>query len=191
MDSPILDYLRIRRSVGAPQLVEPGPDAETLRDILTIAARVPDHGKLAPWRFVIYDRNARIKAVAALSDLAEAEEDEKQRTLLKEKAKQFAEAPLVVGVFSAPIMDHPKIPLWEQQLSVGAVCLNLLHAANSHGFGSTWLTGWYAYDEVAARYLGAQDGEKVAGFIHIGTRTMRPSDRDRPDMDKLISVWQG
>ncbi len=93
-------------------------------------------------------------------------------------------------MISAPIVDHPKIPLWEQQLSAGAVCLNLLHAAQAHGFAAQWLTGWFAYDEEAQRWLGLQEGEQVAGFIHIGTPKMPPSERDRPDIDAITTNWR-
>ena len=96
----------------------------------------------------------------------------------------------IVAVVSAPIADHPKIPLWEQQLSAGAVCLNLLHAAQAYGFSAQWLTGWYAYDEAARRWLGLKEGERVAGFLHIGTPNMPPTERDRPDIDAISTAWQ-
>lgn len=171
-------------------MVGPGPTAEELERILSIAARVPDHGKLAPWRFVLYDRASRADVVAGLRRIAEHAPDEKERRYRAEKANGFADAPLIVGVISAAIADHPKIPLWEQQLSAGAVCLNLLHAAFAHGFAAQWLTGWFAYDEEAQRFLGLKPGERVAGFVHIGTPTVPPVERDRPDVPALTTRWQ-
>lgn len=190
MDHRLADYLRTRRTVASPQMAEPGPDRSTLRDMLTIAARVPDHGKLAPWRFIIFDRERRGEAVEGLIRIAAHAPDEKERRLRAEKAKGFAEAPLVVGIVSAPIPDHPKIPLWEQQLSAAAVCLNLLHAAQAYGFTAQWLTGWFAYDEEAAGWLGVHAGERIAGFIHIGTPTATPTERDRPDIDAIVTEWR-
>lgn len=156
--------------------------------MLTIAARVPDHGKLAPWRFIVYERPARRQAVAALAAMA-GEADERERTKRAEQAKTFAEAPLVVGVVSRAA-EHPKIPLWEQQLSAGAVCINLIHAAHAHGFAAQWLTGWYAYDRQAMAYLGLAESERLAGFVHIGTAAAPPSERDRPDIGAITAFWR-
>ena len=190
MEERLVHYLRTRRTTPAAQMKEPGPDAATLRGMLEIAARVPDHGKLAPWRFTIYGRAAQAEAVAGLIRIADRASDERERRYRADKARGFAAAPLIVGVVSAPVADHPKIPLWEQQLSAGAVCLNLIHAAQAHGFAAQWLTGWYAYDEEAARWLGVKDGERVAGFVHIGTPTLPPSERDRPNVGAITSSWQ-
>ena len=190
MEGRLVDYLRTRRTIPAAQMGEPGPDAETLRAMLRIAARVPDHGKLAPWRFILFEGERRQQAVDGLIRIAETASDEKERRLRAEKARFFADGAVIVGVISAPIADHPKIPLWEQQLSAGAVCLNLLHAAQAHGFAAQWLTGWFAYDEKAERWLGLKEGERVAGFIHIGTPKMPPSERDRPDIDAITTSWR-
>ena len=190
MNGRLAGYLKTRRTIPSVQLREPAPDRKTLRDMLTIAARVPDHGKLAPWRFIIFDRDTREAVVAGLIRIAKHAPDEKEGQTRAEKAKGFADAPLIVGVVSAPIVDHPKIPLWEQQLSAGAVCLNLLHAAQAHGFSAQWLTGWFAYDDEAKAWLGLKSGERVAGFIHIGTPAMPPSERDRPDLDAITTAWQ-
>jgi nitroreductase len=190
MDDRLAGYLKTRRTIPAAQLSEPGPDPETLKAMLTIAVRVPDHGKLAPWRFILFDKTSREAAVAGLTRIAEAHADEKERRIRAEKAKGFADAPLVVAVVSTADPDHPKIPLWEQQLSAGAVCLNLVHAAQAHGFSAQWLTGWYAYDAEAKRWLGLKDGERVAGFIYVGTPQMPPTERDRPALDAIVSAWQ-
>ncbi len=189
MSERLVEYLRTRRTIPAAQLDAPAPDPETLRGMLEIAARVPDHGKLTPWRFILYERESRGAAVEGLIRIAGGAADEKERRYRADKARGFAEAPLIVGVISAPIAEHPKIPLWEQQLSAGAVCLNLLHAAWAHGFAAQWLTGWFAYDEAARRWLGLREGERVAGLIHIGTPTMPPSERERPNVEAITTRW--
>ena len=188
MNEHIIAYLESRRTVPSVQLGEPGPDARTLARLLKIAARVPDHGKLAPWRFIVFDQSSRHAAVTWLQRRAALEEDPSEAGKRANKAQIFANAPLVVGVVSAPA-SHPMIPLWEQQLSSAAVCLNLVHAAHAFGFGAQWLTGWYAYDADARAYLGLTPGEQVAGFIHIGTPMMPPAERDRPDIEALTTHW--
>ncbi len=185
----LADYLSTRRTIPAAQLGAPGPDSAALRAMLTIAARVPDHGKLAPWRFILFEKDRRA-AVEELVRIAERHGNERERAQRIEKAKGFADAPVVVCVVSAADPDHPKIPLWEQQLSAGAVCFNLLHAAAAHGFSAQWLTNWYAYDEEAMCFLGLTDGERVAGFVHIGTPKLPPTERDRPDVDAITEMWR-
>lgn len=189
MDDRLATYLKTRRTIPAAMLGEPGPDPATLSDMLTIAARVPDHGKLAPWRFVLFDKAAREKAVAGLLDIAARHPDEKERQVRAAKAKGFLDAPLVVGVISSVIADHPKIPVWEQQLSSACVAMDLVHAANAYGFAANWLTGWYAYDDEAKTWLGLKPQERVTGFVHIGTPTVPAIERDRPDVAKLTTAW--
>lgn len=189
MNETLIDYLSSRRTVPAAQLSEPGPDQAVLENILAIAARVPDHGKLAPWRFIVYDKAARQSSNAWLVERAAAISQHGDSGPEAEKARRFAHSPLVVGVVSSP-RDHPKVPAWEQQLSAAAVCLNLVHAAHAYGFSAQWLTDWFSYDEEAARFLGAGDGEAFAGFIHIGTPEIAPVERDRPDVAALTTRWQ-
>ena len=189
MDDRLAQYLKTRRTIPAAQLGKPGPDPATLHEMLMIAARVPDHGKLAPWRFIVFDSDSRAETIAGLTRIAAAHADAKEAQYRADKAKGFADAPLVVAVVSSPIADHPKIPLWEQQLSAGAVCLNLVHAARAYGFSAQWLTGWFAYDEEAARWLGVKAGERLAGFVYIGTPTMPPAERDRPNIDAITTKW--
>ena len=186
----LIEYLKARRSIPIPQLAEPGPEPETLAAMLTIAARVPDHGKLAPWRFILYDRTSRDALIRGLTRIAERTGDEKEGRTRAEKARALKDAPIIVGVVSAPILNHPKIPLWEQQLSAGAVCLNLIHAAQAHGFAAQWLTGWFAYDAEAKRWLGLKEGEQFAGLVHLGTTTMPPTERERPDIERITTNWQ-
>ena len=185
----IVAYLRSRRSIPAAQLGDPGPDEEALGAILTIAARVPDHGKLAPWRFLAYDRAARRQAASWLAARARETAEGSELTKRVNAAQAFMVPPLVVGVVSSPV-ESPKIPRWEQQLSAGAVCLNLVHAAHAYGFAAQWLTGWYAYDEASLRHLGLREGERVAGFIHIGAPAAPSAERDRPDVAAITTVWR-
>ena len=189
MTDGLAEYLKVRRSVPPVQMTGPGPDGETLRSMLTMAVRVPDHGKLAPWRFVIYDRDRRETLVSGLVRVAQSGSDEREALIRAEKTRGLMDAPLIVGVVSAPVADHPKIPLWEQQLSAGAVCLNLIHAAAAHGLAAQWLTGWYAYDVQARRWMGLSEGEAFAGLVHIGRSTVVPGDRERPNVDALTRVW--
>jgi nitroreductase len=181
-------HLNTRRSIPAAQLGEPGPDKGQIAEMLTIAARVPDHGKLAPWRFVLYPRQARRAAAEWLAARAAGHPEEAERRKRSESARQFAVPPLVVGVVSTAA-DNPKIPLWEQRLSAGAACMNLLHAAAAFGFAAQWLTQWYSYDEAALRYLGVEEGERMAGLVHIGTPHMPPTERWRPNVEALTAIW--
>ena len=189
MNDEVIGYLESRRTVPAAQLSEPGPDAKTLTRLLTIAARVPDHGKLAPWRFIVFDKPSRQSAFAWLKNRAAQAGDPAETAKRVATAQIFANAPLVVAVVSAPLA-HPKIPLWEQQLSSAAVCLNLVHAAQAFGYGGQWLTGWFAYDTEARAYLGIGEGEQVAGYIHVGTPNLPPVERDRPRVESLTTHWR-
>lgn len=184
----LLTHLRTRRSVPAANLSAPGPDSETLTDMLTIAARVPDHGKLAPWRFILFEGDARLAFGAALADLVKRRDREASEEFLQRERDRFASAPLVVGVVSCA-GPHPKIPEWEQILSAGAVCLNLVHAAYGHGFAAQWLTEWYAYDPEVLAMLGLEPHEQMAGFVQIGTAESIPTDRARPTLAGLITNW--
>lgn len=187
------DTLRLllgRRSHPAVSLRAPAPDGEDLTRILTAAARVPDHGKLAPWRFVLIRGSARETLGERLVALLEARDGPLPDDRRAQELGRFARAPLVVAVVSKAAV-HPKIPVWEQQLSVGAVCMNLVIAAHASGFAAQWLTEWMAYDDEAAALLGLAETERVAGFIHIGTPSEAPGERPRPDLDSIVSDWTG
>ncbi|MDQ0469044.1 nitroreductase family protein [Labrys wisconsinensis] len=180
-----IDLLKIRRSVPPAFLAEPGPDAAQLETLLTIAARVPDHGKLHPWRFIVYAGEAKAKAGRIIEEAFHAGNPDADTAALKKEATRFA-APLIIGVVSTAA-PHVKIPVWEQELSAGAVCANLVVAATALGFGASWLTGWFAYDaEVLAR-LGIEPHERVAGFVHVGTPTEVVPDRPRPALGEIVS----
>ena len=177
-----LALLAGRRSSSAQTLRAPGPDAAQLADLLRLGVRVPDHGKMAPWRFVIMQGDAKAALVERLRALASAQPSpgKAQAALIK-----LSEPPLSVMVVSAP-REGGK-PVWEQELSAGAVCTTLLIAAEAMGFGANWITDWYSYDAAAIRVLGLAAGEKVAGFIHLGTPAEAPLERQRPDLSALVS----
>ncbi len=182
----IADYLERRRSVAIPSLRGPAPDEPMLRRMLTIAARVPDHGKLAPWRFVIYRGEPAARLGTALRELVESREGSVGETRRAMEEKRFSRSPLVVGVVSTA-GPHVKIPEWEQVLSAGAVAMNLVHAAHALGFGANWVTEWVAYDDDAKRILGIAPAEKVAAFVHIGSFDATQGDRVRPDLDAIVT----
>lgn len=184
------DYLLSRRSVGMAFLREPGPDAAQLETLLTIATRVPDHGKLAPWRLVLIAGEDRARAGDKLAQIARAKNPALEDAALERERQQFLPAPLTVAVLSAPV-EHAKIPQFEQVLSAANVAFNLVHGAFALGFAAQWVTRWYAYDAQAASMLGARPGERFVGFIHIGTPSAVIEDRSRPDLGAVVSRWQG
>ncbi len=177
------DMLARRRSTAPDALAAPGPDEAQLRRLMEIALRVPDHGRLSPWRLILIEGEAKARWVARLAALAEEREDApKART----GVRKLAEAPLVVAVISTPVAGH-KVPEWEQQLSAGAVAMNLLNGAEALGFGANWLTGWHAYDPRATALLGLAPEERVAGIVLIGTAAARPPERERATVEQAVS----
>lgn len=184
--SPIR-YFLTRRSAKPRDLAAPGPDGEQFRQILTAAMRTPDHGKLAPWRFVIVGEDQRAKLADVLTSAYRAEKPEAGRLEI-EAMEQFAhQAPTLVVALSSPVPGS-KIPLWEQELSAGAACMNLLHAATALGFGGGWLTGWPTYNDQVRDAFG-EPHERIAGFIFIGTPSRPLEERPRPEYDQRVSVW--
>jgi nitroreductase len=180
-----LALLARRRSSKPFHLAEPGPSRAQLEALLRLATRVPDHGKLAPWRFVVFTEEARHTAGEALARAAAADPEASAETI--EAVRQsMTRSPCVIAVISTAA-PHVKIPLWEQHLSAGAVCYGLLVAAEALGFGAVWLTGWAAYDSGAKEALGVQPHEQVAALIHIGTQTQQQTERPRPDLDRLVT----
>jgi len=184
-----LSLLSTRRSGKPRDLAAPGPDDAQLRQILEIAARTPDHGKLAPWRFVIVPADKRAALAETITAAYCAERPQAARLEI-EALEQFAtQAPTLVVVLSSPKIES-HIPLWEQQLSAGAACMNLLHAAHALGFAGGWLTGWAAYSNAVRDAFGAEP-ERIAGYIFLGTPAKQLEERPRPDLQKIISTWQG
>jgi nitroreductase len=174
--------LAVRRSAAAQTLTAPGPDADQIADILTLGARTPDHGKMTPWRFVVLGPQSRADIAERLSAHAVA-------AALPAKAvavlAKLTAAPVTILVVSTARPGAK--PVWEQELSAGAVCMNLEHAASAHGFSACWITDWYSYDDAAAALFGVRPDEKVAGFIHIGTSPEAPLERDRADVAALTT----
>lgn len=180
-----LDLLLSRRSGSAKAMGEPGPDAAQLRKILAAGARVPDHGKLTPWRFIIFAGEARGRMGEILAECFAGEPGATPERLAEERGR-FLRAPVVVGVVSRA-REGLKIPIWEQQLSAGAVCQNMLIAAHAQGLVACWITEWCAYSSRVGERIGLKDGERIAGFIYIGTSAKALEDRARPDLDTLIT----
>jgi len=174
----MLTRLANRRSASAQLLAAPGPSEAEVEQILHLGARTPDHGKLFPWRFVVLGPQSRADLSEALAALAET-----QGRIDKDLAvlAKLANPPLTIMVVSTPIQGH-KVPVWEQQLSAGAVCMNIEHAGDALGYSASWITDWYAYDPAAVALFGVQDGETIAGFIHLGSLTEAPLERPRPNM---------
>lgn len=183
-----LSLLKSRRSVAPQFLAAPGPDAQQIETLLTIAARVPDHGKLAPWRFVLFAAEARGQAGDVIAAAFRRRNPEAPEDKVAFERDRLAQAPLVVAVVSKA-GDHPKIPAWEQELSAGAVCMNLLIAAEAMGFSGSWLTNWFSYDRAVLDAFGLAAGERIAGFVHLGTAQARPADRERPALSAIVSHY--
>jgi nitroreductase len=185
-----LDLLQRRRSSSAKAMAEPGPDSAQLRQILQAASRVPDHGKLFPWRFVVIEGDARAKLGEVLEEALVVRSPKVSESLKRFERGRFLRAPVIVTVISSLKVEKP-IPEWEQRLSAGAVCQTLLVAAAAAGFGANWLTEWCAYDDIVTQKLGLGEGEKVAGFVYIGTATAPLEERPRPVLDEIVSHWTG
>ena len=176
------DRLARRRSAPAQALTVPGPTQDQIARILELGARTPDHGKLFPWRFVVIGPNSRTNLAEALTPLAARQpQPDKARAVLG----KLTAAPVTILVVFTPVPSQ-KVPVWEQQLSAGAVCMNLEHAADALGFSTSWITDWYSYDAEALTLLGLTEGEQVAGFIHIGTLAEPPLERPRPDLSAKV-----
>ncbi|RYY26023.1 MAG: nitroreductase [Sphingomonadales bacterium] len=183
-----LSFLKTRRSGKPREMIAPGPSREQLLEMVDVASRTPDHGKLFPWRFVIVPDGAREALAGKLGEIILAEKaDAGPRDV--EAARDFAlQAPALIVVLSAPIHGH-KIPLWEQELSAGAVCMNLLHSVHAMGFVGGWISGWAAYSD-AVRDLFGKEGERIAGFMFIGTPARPLEERPRPVLSEIVQFWE-
>lgn len=186
--SSLLAFLKTRKSASAKAMGPPGPNAGQLNEMLSIAVRVPDHGKLTPWRFVVFEGEARGKAGKALSARYAALNPSHGAETVAFMGGLLSRAPVVVAVISTAA-PHVKIPVWEQQLSSAAVCFNLVLAAQALGFDAQWQTDWIAYDEGAKAVIGAKESEAISGFVYIATSTVPLEDRPRPDPAALVSYW--
>ncbi len=183
-----LHALDARRSVPSKQLGEPGPDEATLLRMLTSAVRVPDHGKLVPFRFLRISGDARHALGDFLAERTQAADPLAPPAVVEKDRNRFSDAPLVIVVVATLRPEH-KVPEQEQLLTAGCVCFALLQAAQAHGFGAQWLTAWMAYDPAVTGYLGLGENERIAGFIHVGTPRMQVPERERPDPRTLLRDW--
>jgi len=181
-----IDLLKSRRSVKPADLTGPGPSAPEIDSLLTIASRVPDHGKLTPWRFVLFAGDGRIAAGERIAAVFRDSHPDATPEQIEFERQRLARAPLVVAVVSRA-GPHVKIPEWEQLLSAGAAAMNLVNAAHALGFAANWITEWYAYDRRVLDAIGLAPHERIAGFIHIGKPARPPEDRPRPALADIVT----
>lgn len=183
----MFDYLLKRRSCPIKTLKDPGPDKQQIEKILQAASHVPDHGKLFPWYFMVFSGDAR-EVIGDILQNAWVEKDPNvSMAKLELEAERFLRVPVVIGVISR--IRESKHPAWEQFMSAGAVCQNLCLAANALGFGTYWVTEWYAYNDTFRAELGMDEHDRVAGFIYIGTPDKMPEERERPDLNEIVTYW--
>jgi nitroreductase len=181
-----IDLLKMRRSVKPREMSGPGPSPADLETILTIGARVPDHGKLTPWRFIVFEGDARARAGEVIASVFARKNPQAPPAEIDAERHRLTDAPLVIGVVSFT-KPHPKVPPWEQELSAGASAMNIVTAATALGYGACWLTGWFAFDRDVLDGLGLKPDEKFAGFVHIGTPSKPSEDRPRPALADIVT----
>lgn len=188
-DNDFVHLLKTRRSIVAKDMGPEGPNAEQLKDILTAGLRVPDHGKLGPWRYIVFEGAARAQfgGVLEAAYLKSGMPDEDDRRQFERE--RFTRAGVVVAVIST-VTPESKIPEWEQVLSAGAVCQNMLNAAAALGFAGQWLTEWYAYDEMVLQAMRVGENERVAGFMYFGAALTTPNERVRPALEDKVTRWR-
>jgi nitroreductase len=184
--SACLDLLLSRRSGSAKAMIGPGPTPEQLRQILACGARVPDHGKLAPWRFIVFEGDARARMGEMLAEVVSTTEHDVSPERLTLELNRFLRAPVIIGVVSR-VREGIPIPEWEQVLSAGAACMSIVIAAHALGFVANWITEWCAFHPLVRERLGLGSGERIAGFIYIGTAAAPLQERVRPDLNSLIT----
>jgi nitroreductase len=185
-----LVLLKTRRSVKPMELTGPAPSPAEIDSLLAIAARVPDHGKLAPWRFIVFAGAARLAAGEKIAEAFRADRPDATPEQIDFERKRLARAPLVIAVVSRA-GAHVKVPEWEQQLSAGASAMSLVIAAHAMGFAASWITEWYAYDARVLASLGLAPNERMAGFVHIGRPLKPPEDRERPKLADIVTHFPG
>ncbi|MCX7305404.1 MAG: nitroreductase [Hyphomicrobiales bacterium] len=190
MAQTTIEFLLTRNSAPIQDLKAPGPTDSQIETILTAASRVPDHGRLAPWRFILYRGAAREKVGEKLAELAQQREGPLTEGRRNQELTRFSRAPLVIGVVSSP-KENQKIPQWEMFLSGGAAAMNLILAANALGYGSNWITNWYSDVPEGRALLGIAPHERVVGFVHIGSYDGSTPERPRPDVGSLYQDYSG
>ena len=181
-----IELLKIRRSVKPREMSGPGPSPSEIDTILTIGARVPDHGKLTPWRFIVFEGDARARAGDVIAQVFAKKNPSAPAADIEMEKRRLMDAPLVIAVVSFT-RPHPKVPAWEQELSAGASAMNIVTAATALGYGANWLTGWFAFDRDVLDGFGLKADEKLAGFIHIGTPAKPAEDRPRPALADIVT----
>jgi len=187
MTNSTIELLATRRSVPPRLLAAPAPDDVELDTILRLAARVPDHGRLIPWRFIVIRHQAAVRLGETIAAGYAADHPDADESVLATERNRLTRAPLVIAVVSHTQPDHPKIPEWEQILSAGAAGMTLVIATNALGYATNWHTEWYAYDRRFLDALGVGTDERIAGLIHIGTAEEHPADRPRPLFTEIVT----
>lgn len=182
--------LKTRRSVKPIEMAGPGPTPAELDTLLTVASRVPDHGKLTPWRFIVFEGDHRLAIGDKLAQVFQSDNPQATPDQVAFERNRLARAPLVIAVVSKAA-PHAKIPEWEQIMSAGAAAMNLVTAAHALGYAAAWLTEWYAYDRRVLEALGLAPPEKIAGFVHIGQPQRPPEDRPRPPLSEIVTHYRG
>ncbi|MDS1135059.1 nitroreductase family protein [Nitratireductor indicus] len=190
MHSSVLEFMLARKSAPIQDMKEPAPSDDEIATFLKVATRVPDHGRLAPWRFILFRGDKRHEIGEALARLAVEREGSLPEARLDKERTRFSRAPLVIGVVSVP-KESPTIPQWEMLLSGGMAAMNLMIAANAMGYGTNLITNWYSDDPEGRRILGLKPEERVIGFIHVGTVDMEAPERPRPDPASLLFEYAG
>jgi|TARA_B100000530_G_scaffold283801_1_gene197974 nitroreductase len=188
LDSKTIDFLTTRRSTVARMMDEPGPSDDEMKKIMEAGMRVPDHGRLTPWRFITIRGDARDTIGNVIADAFKKNNPDAIEEQIEIEQERLTRAPVVIAVVSRVQKGH-KIPVWEQVLSAGAACQTMLIAAQSMGYAAQWLTEWYAYDDDVKAAIGAEAGDEIAGFVYLGTSTGKLSDRARPEYDEIVSEW--
>ncbi|MBY9067673.1 nitroreductase [Hyphomonas sp. WL0036] len=183
----VRSFLALRKSANKLFLSEPGPNEDELAQLLEVAARVPDHRKMNPWRFIVFQGDSRLECGKELARIAGKKPGAEERDVM-DAVGLLLRAPTVVAVVSSPT-DDGRTPVWEQELSAGALCYNLLLAANACGWGGVWLSEWIAFDKEVDALLGLRENERLAGYIYLGTATAHPQERIRPEMSGLVTKW--
>jgi nitroreductase len=181
-----IELLKTRRSMKPREMTGPGPSPAELDTILTIGARVPDHGKLAPWRFIVFEGDARARAGEVIAGVFAKKNPQATAAEIDVEKKRLTDAPLVIGIVSFT-KPHPKVPAFEQELSAGASAMNIVTAATALGYGACWLTGWFSFDRDVLDGFGLKAHEKLAGLIHIGSVTKPNEDRPRPALSDIVT----
>lgn len=186
-----IDFLRRRRSASPKLLTFPVPEGAELLEILDLASRTPDHGRLVPWRFVAMSGRGLAELARVVGEAFAADHPQADEAAVAAARERYDRGPMVVAVINRARAHHPsnpKIPEWEQTMTVGAVCMNLLHACHAYGYGAVWLSGWTVENPAVRAHLGLEAHERIAGFVHVGTQTERQDDRARPDVREITTV---